>query len=223
MEAPINLPNDQKKAIGARLADIGIGGYVEIGAEQPTVSLFYTRKPPDSDHAFLEPGVVLLFSSEILKGLCELSDIGAGMRAFWTCKKKGYGRLYAQCARAGVAQKPRGEGKRARLSMKVGCRATVTAGPLTPRTNAVLFHRITEESKKTLESLDAEQSVFCVIQSVQKEHSGHIPPASTGENLVLSRSVETIAHPQICSALQSFLRICTGGPGITSQGFSISI
>ncbi len=67
---------DRLKVLGKKLEKGGIGGYVEVGAEDPCVSIFYFTKPPDADHAFLDAGVVLMFSSEILKSLCELTDIG---------------------------------------------------------------------------------------------------------------------------------------------------
>ncbi len=146
----IQHPNRRQELqlLGAVLSAYGCGGYVEVGDEEASVIVFYTKKPPDSEHIVLQPGLVLPFSSEVLKSLCELHETGSGARNLWTCKKEGYGRLYAQCTRAGTARKSRCIGKRARLSLKIGCRATVTAVQLTKKFDCLLQKRIIEETKK---------------------------------------------------------------------------
>ncbi len=115
------------KFLGANLAASECVGYVNTGSQECSVTVLYTKNRPDAEHVHFQPGGVLLYSSEILKSRCELNDVGCGTRTSWSCEKKGFGRLYARCSLAEHAAKRRGEGKRARLSMRVGCNAMVTA------------------------------------------------------------------------------------------------
>ncbi len=72
--------------------------------------------------------------------------------------------------------------KRARLSMKVGCTATVTAVPLTHRIHARLLEKIPEKMDNVFsDNSGIEQMVLCVIQIVNGVNWGHISEACEGE------------------------------------------
>ncbi len=216
----LSMPGDQESqqmepllCLGSKLASAGVGGYVEIDDVGSNIAVYYTKKPPDCEHVILQPGVVLEFSSEILRSLCELKDIACGLRSSWSCKKKAYGRLYARCSRGGYYQKSQGEGKRPRISARVGCTASVTAVPLTKNTHPLLFEKLSNEVYDEDVQDESERPIFCIVQSVRLEHSGHVLEPSQGEKVVFSRGSEIISNPQISSAINSFLRISSGSPG----------
>ncbi len=184
MDCTLSEQKTDMKILGAALKEANCGGY-GFGESGENGTLFYTKRPPDSDHAVLRRGVVLPFSSEILKSICELHETGSGARALWTCKKKSAGRLYAQCARGGKPRKCRGEGKRSRISVKVGCLATVTAVPLTNQISDVHLQHILDEMKDSQVGVGGnERHNLCIIQSVNTSHTGHLPEArNSGKNL----------------------------------------
>ncbi len=110
-----------------KIARSGRGGCVEVEFSGVTsVHLYYVKVPESSGLVLIAPATILLYDSQLLRGLCQLSSLNVGKITTWTCKSRRSGRLDARCSFSGHGRKSEGTGIRDRSSEKVGSLARVT-------------------------------------------------------------------------------------------------
>lgn len=85
-----SLDDDVLRELGGQLEAVNCGGVVELPAtgenseNDPAIAgfsetvLYYTAVPDDSALAVVQQGIVLLYDSKLLRGLCERVEADAG-------------------------------------------------------------------------------------------------------------------------------------------------
>ena len=207
------------------LHDLGKALEVEkCGAviQQPDICdkpfLFYHQCPQSARLVDLSHPTVILCSAELLKKLCELSNLRLGQRACWIAQEKTQNYLIATCALGGYVRKSKSSGARSSQSKKIGCKATVRATPL--HTNKELRAAENVLKRKLYEHIGnkedkiGENTNFCVLSSINLAHNGHVLEETGSEQKTLTKVQELLSSYDLCKKLTHFLSIQPGGKGL---------
>ena len=178
----------EKTVITQKIMDLhDLGKALEVeksGAviQQPDICdkpfLFYHQCPQSARLVDLSHPTIILCSAELLKKLCELSNLRLGQRACWIAQEKTQNYLIATCALGGYVRKSKSSGARSSQSKKIGCKATVRATPL--HTNKELRAAENVLKRKLYEHIGnkedkiGENTNFCVLSSINLAHNGHV-------------------------------------------------
>lgn len=225
-----DLNDDELLGLGQELTQARCGGYVKIGEAASDVIVYFAKPPTSSHLACVQPNIVVPFYSMTLRTLCELTNLNTGISCSWNCKSKDLGRLYARCSLSGVAVQSRGKGIRTIMSKKVGCPASVTTISLekylsnleTDMDASEIASAINTQATELMDVNGKKSAAmsFCVIRSSSTEHDGHECDSSSPENMLLCRTFDVLAVPELRSALETFIQISPRGRGFTTKAFN---
>lgn len=96
--------------------------------------ILFIEIPKTRAHAAIIPGMFVIESSAVLKGIYEKMEHCKWYSKCWKCAKRGTGRLKTSCCFSGFSQKSTRCGERLRISKKVRCIANVPTVPLSSHT-----------------------------------------------------------------------------------------
>lgn len=96
------------KNIGHLLELSKNGGLIETNHDSNSI-LFYTGIPESSQLVYLNEDIIIPFSLNTFRILCEMECLRHGEISKWSCKKKdSNSRLFACCSQYGIAEKRKG-------------------------------------------------------------------------------------------------------------------